>query len=54
MSNFAFITAFFFSRKNRIKERIKLFNVSFGAFKIKGTGYISLVSLRFLKRALGL
>ena len=36
------------------EERIKLFSAFFGIFKIKETGYISLISLYFLKKALRL
>ena len=54
ISNFAFIIAFFFSRKECTEERIKLFNASFGAFRIKRTGYVNLVNLRFFSIALGL
>ena len=52
MLNFTFIVTFFFSRNTRIKKSIKLFNAFFGVFKIKGTGFKSLLILYRLSKAL--
>ena len=52
MSNFTFITAFFFSRNARIKKSIKSFNAFFGVFKIKRTGFKSLLILYRLNKVL--
>ena len=51
MSNFTFIITFFFSRNTRIKKNIKSFNIFFGVFKIKKTGYKSLLILYLLNKA---
>ena len=51
MSNFTFIITFSFSCNTRIKKNIKLFNAFFGVFKIKKTGYKSLLILYRLNKA---